>query len=572
MCSESACTFALRTNRREKSHGRTAESDRRRRESRLSTVRPRSPPGQAPCGRFVVNMSEQQDRGRSRSPQAPAAQRPRSRSPRGETDDNQPAATDAAPAAVAKETSPAPAAPAAAAAAPAASAMRPGDWICPKCKSHNFATKTACYMCREPRPASGELACLRAPRRCASDSLTLAHVRSGPGPRQRGAGGGSAAGRLGVPRLPCAQLRQEHVVLQVQDGQDRRGADAGRQPGQRAPGRLDVSSLRRAQLRQQDGLLQVPGAQGGERRCVAGSAEPADRSARLCADGSVLRPRARRRRFLQRLRRRAWLRRAARSLRPPRAARHAPPAVRVVAHRRERHGPRRERLRRGAVVGPAAAQLPPGRLDLRGVQEAQLRLKGQLLRLPVAALAQRGRRRRWRRSARRAGPPLHGRRVRLARHGQLRNGGDSCAARAHRRATQRLTLRHALGLRMSHSRRVRPTGARETGCAASATSTTVRCAAAAPRCCCCCCCSLTLSTAACTDASKAACFGCGGPREPGAGGMGMGGGMGGGGGGGSGSLPANFRPGDWMCPKCSSHNYSSKAACFRCNELKPPGM
>lgn len=28
--------------------------------------------------------------------------------------------------------------------------------------------------------------------------------------------------------------------------------------------------------------------------------------------------------------------------------------------------------------------------------------------------------------------------------------------------------------------------------------------------------------------------------------------------------PPNFRPGDWMCPKCNFHNYSSKIACTQC--------
>eukprot|EP00472_Partenskyella_glossopodia_P003175 CAMPEP_0197531244 /NCGR_PEP_ID=MMETSP1318-20131121/34772_1 /TAXON_ID=552666 /ORGANISM="Partenskyella glossopodia, Strain RCC365" /LENGTH=492 /DNA_ID=CAMNT_0043087389 /DNA_START=73 /DNA_END=1551 /DNA_ORIENTATION=- len=34
-------------------------------------------------------------------------------------------------------------------------------------------------------------------------------------------------------------------------------------------------------------------------------------------------------------------------------------------------------------------------------------------------------------------------------------------------------------------------------------------------------------------------------------------------------LPANFKPGDWMCPQCAAHNYQSRTACFKCNAEKP---
>lgn len=33
-------------------------------------------------------------------------------------------------------------------------------------------------------------------------------------------------------------------------------------------------------------------------------------------------------------------------------------------------------------------------------------------------------------------------------------------------------------------------------------------------------------------------------------------------------VPANFRPGDWMCP-CGNHNYASRQACGRCGQEKP---
>jgi len=35
------------------------------------------------------------------------------------------------------------------------------------------------------------------------------------------------------------------------------------------------------------------------------------------------------------------------------------------------------------------------------------------------------------------------------------------------------------------------------------------------------------------------------------------------------SSVAGFREGDWMCPSCNNHNYSSKAACNRCGTPKP---
>uniref|UniRef100_A0A7S1R5Y1 RanBP2-type domain-containing protein n=1 Tax=Alexandrium catenella TaxID=2925 RepID=A0A7S1R5Y1_ALECA len=33
--------------------------------------------------------------------------------------------------------------------------------------------------------------------------------------------------------------------------------------------------------------------------------------------------------------------------------------------------------------------------------------------------------------------------------------------------------------------------------------------------------------------------------------------------------PPNFRTGDWMCPKCNFHNYSSKIACTQCGTIMP---
>jgi hypothetical protein len=32
--------------------------------------------------------------------------------------------------------------------------MRPGDWMCPACNNHNFASKTSCNKCGLPKPAN----------------------------------------------------------------------------------------------------------------------------------------------------------------------------------------------------------------------------------------------------------------------------------------------------------------------------------------------------------------------------------------------------------------------------------
>merc|ERR1719285_1129304 len=29
---------------------------------------------------------------------------------------------------------------------------RPGDWDCPECQAHNYADKTACFKCKIPKP------------------------------------------------------------------------------------------------------------------------------------------------------------------------------------------------------------------------------------------------------------------------------------------------------------------------------------------------------------------------------------------------------------------------------------
>eukprot|EP00992_Anisonema_acinus_P010440 TRINITY_DN6583_c0_g1_i1.p1 TRINITY_DN6583_c0_g1~~TRINITY_DN6583_c0_g1_i1.p1 ORF type:complete len:269 (+),score=25.17 TRINITY_DN6583_c0_g1_i1:70-876(+) len=35
---------------------------------------------------------------------------------------------------------------------------------------------------------------------------------------------------------------------------------------------------------------------------------------------------------------------------------------------------------------------------------------------------------------------------------------------------------------------------------------------------------------------------------------------------------SEMRPGDWMCPSCSNHNYASRTACNRCQSPKPLGL
>jgi hypothetical protein len=70
-------------------------------------------------------------------------------------------------------------------------------------------------------------------------------------------------------------------------------------------------------------------------------------------------------------------------------------------------------------------------------------------------------------------------------------------------------------------------------------------------------------------ASRARCYQCGFDRPAGTGAPppgGPGGGYGGGGGGGA--PPLNWKPGDWMCGACNTHNFASRAACFRCGAAK----
>jgi|Transcript_79689 hypothetical protein len=37
------------------------------------------------------------------------------------------------------------------------------------------------------------------------------------------------------------------------------------------------------------------------------------------------------------------------------------------------------------------------------------------------------------------------------------------------------------------------------------------------------------------------------------------------------AAPPNMRPGDWICPRCSNHNYASRVVCNRCQAPRPQG-
>ncbi|KAK9835616.1 hypothetical protein WJX74_004252 [Apatococcus lobatus] len=81
-------------------------------------------------------------------------------------------------------------------------------------------------------------------------------------------------------------------------------------------------------------------------------------------------------------------------------------------------------------------------------------------------------------------------------------------------------------------------------------------------------------------ASRGRCFTCGADKPPSAiaslvsgtgstssfnpAGIGMRSGMGGGGGGST----QSFKPGDWACSACQSHNFASRTACYRCQAAK----
>jgi len=40
----------------------------------------------------------------------------------------------------------------------------------------------------------------------------------------------------------------------------------------------------------------------------------------------------------------------------------------------------------------------------------------------------------------------------------------------------------------------------------------------------------------------------------------------------SGMINPNRRPGDWDCPACVAHNFSSRSECFKCGMMKPGGV
>merc|ERR1719491_722292 len=37
--------------------------------------------------------------------------------------------------------------------------MRPGDWMCPACGNHNYASREACNKCQQPKPVAPEGGC-----------------------------------------------------------------------------------------------------------------------------------------------------------------------------------------------------------------------------------------------------------------------------------------------------------------------------------------------------------------------------------------------------------------------------
>jgi hypothetical protein len=39
---------------------------------------------------------------------------------------------------------------------PAGGNFRPGDWICSGCRAHNFASRSACFKCKQRKAGGGE--------------------------------------------------------------------------------------------------------------------------------------------------------------------------------------------------------------------------------------------------------------------------------------------------------------------------------------------------------------------------------------------------------------------------------
>ena len=123
---------------------------------------------------------------------------------------------------------------------------RPGDWTCPGCHAHNFASRSVCFKCKNPKAGGG-----------AGGAQGGPSFGSAPAARRLGVQGSGARerrrrelppGRLDLRRVPRAQLRVQERVLQVQaaqGGQRARGGGDGRRSGAAAPdnfrsGRLDV--------------------------------------------------------------------------------------------------------------------------------------------------------------------------------------------------------------------------------------------------------------------------------------------------------------------------------------------
>ncbi|KAK9865777.1 hypothetical protein WJX84_011091 [Apatococcus fuscideae] len=94
--------------------------------------------------------------------------------------------------------------------------MRPGDWLCPECRAHNFATKTECFKCTFPRPAS------------AGPPRTDARAGAGPGDR------GMQPGDWSCPSCNSHNFAKRDQCFSC--GQDR-PAEAGRGFADRGPPR-----------------------------------------------------------------------------------------------------------------------------------------------------------------------------------------------------------------------------------------------------------------------------------------------------------------------------------------------
>ena len=59
--------------------------------------------------------------------------------------------------------------------------MRPGDWTCPSCNSHVFASKRECYLCQTSKPTDDETVLVRgeaAPLSKPVEQMKMAELRA----------------------------------------------------------------------------------------------------------------------------------------------------------------------------------------------------------------------------------------------------------------------------------------------------------------------------------------------------------------------------------------------------------